>query len=124
MDLGLKDKVVFVAGASRGIGKGIASVFLDEGARVAITGRNTISLSAAAAELSSGRDSRVSSFAGDLSDTATVQAAHRWVTAAWGPVNALICNIGSGTARNGWRLTAEDWDPVFRINLWATARLI
>ena len=40
MDLGLKDKVVFVAGASRGIGKGIAAVFLDEGARVAVTGRD------------------------------------------------------------------------------------
>ena len=36
MDLGLKDKVVFVAGASRGIGEAIAATLLAEGAKVAL----------------------------------------------------------------------------------------
>jgi 3-oxoacyl-[acyl-carrier protein] reductase len=40
MDLHLKDKVVFVAGASRGIGLGIVEACLREGARVAITARD------------------------------------------------------------------------------------
>ena len=40
MNLALQDKVVFVAGSSRGIGKGIAGVFLEEGARVVVTGRD------------------------------------------------------------------------------------
>jgi len=79
MHLGLEDKVVFVAGASRGIGKGIASVFLDEGARVTLTGRDREVLAAAGAELSEGRADRVMTFAGDLTQAAVVEEAHRRV---------------------------------------------
>jgi len=124
MDLGLKDKVVFVAGASRGIGKGIAAVFLDEGARVAITGRDQASLAAAGKELSEGRADRVLTFAGDLSQSSIIQEARTAVIHQWGAVDALVCNIGSGTARNGWQITAADWEPVFQINLWSTVRLV
>jgi 3-oxoacyl-[acyl-carrier protein] reductase len=124
MDLGLKDKVVFVAGASRGIGKGIAAVFLDEGARVVMTGRNPDALSAAAAELGVDRPDHVMTFAGDLAQADLVAAAHAQTIARWGAVDALVCNIGSGTAKNGWQLTAADWEPVFQINLWATVRLV
>jgi 3-oxoacyl-[acyl-carrier protein] reductase len=124
MDLGLKGKVVFVAGASRGIGKGIAGVFLDEGARVAITGRDPAVLGIAGTELSRGRADRVLTFAGDLSQPAIVEQAHREVTARWGAIDSLVCNIGSGTARNGWQITSADWEAVFQINLWPTVRLV
>src|SRR5215472_2036214 len=113
MDLGLKDKVVFVAGASRGIGRGIAAVFLDEGSRVIITGRDIDSLSSAAVELGAGRADRVMTIGGDLTQPAAAAQAHGQVTARWGAVDALVCNIGSGTAKNGWQITAADWEPVF-----------
>jgi 3-oxoacyl-[acyl-carrier protein] reductase len=124
MHLGLEDKVVFVAGSSRSIGKGIASVFLDEGARVALTGRDRSTLAAAGAELSEGRADRVMTFAGDLTQASVVEEAHRRVVAQWGPIDSLVCNIGSGAAKNGWQLTAADWEPVFQINLWAAVRLV
>ena len=47
MDLGLAGKVVFVAGASQGIGYGIAESFLTEGARVMITARGDDKLAVA-----------------------------------------------------------------------------
>ena len=40
MDLGLKDQVVFITGASRGIGRATAELLVDEGCNVAITGRD------------------------------------------------------------------------------------
>lgn len=124
MDLGLRGQVVFVAGSSRGIGKGIAAVFLDEGARVVITGRDSGSLASAAAELTTDRPKNVMTFAGDLAQPAVVREAHRHVLARWGAVHTLICNIGSGTAQNGWQLPADEWDRVFRINLWASVGLV
>ena len=40
MDLGIKDKVAFITGASSGIGLSTAEAFVKEGARVIICGRN------------------------------------------------------------------------------------
>src|SRR5205823_7522637 len=71
-----------------------------------------------------GRADRVMTFAGDLTDASVVGEAKARVMAQWGAVDVLVCNIGSGTAKNGWQLTAADWEPVFQINLWATVRLI
>jgi 3-oxoacyl-[acyl-carrier protein] reductase len=124
MDLGLKDRVAFVAGSSRGVGRGIASVLLDEGARVVLTGRDPASLDATAAELSVGRTERVLAIAIDLTRPDAAEAAHRQVTEHWGALDILVCNIGSGAARNGWQLTAADWEPVFQINLWASVALV
>ena len=44
MDLGLKGRTIFVAGASRGIGLGIVEACLAEGAKVAITARGAEAL--------------------------------------------------------------------------------
>ena len=124
MDLELKHRNVFVAGSSRGIGKGIAAAFLNEGARVTITGRDPVALAATAAKLAEGCLDRLATFAGDLAEPLVMEEAHRQAHARWGTVDVLICNIGSGTAKQGWQLAASDWDPVFRINLWATVRLV
>ena len=40
MDLGIKDKVAFITGASAGIGLSTAEAFVNEGAKVIICGRN------------------------------------------------------------------------------------
>jgi 3-oxoacyl-[acyl-carrier protein] reductase len=51
MDLGLKDKVAIVVGASRGLGKAIASTLADEGCHLAICARGEGPLLETAAEL-------------------------------------------------------------------------
>src|SRR5580704_512114 len=102
MDLGLAGRVVFVAGSSRGIGLGIARAFLDEGAKVVLTGRDGNSLHEAAALLSAGRQDRIHTFAGDLSSPDAIRAAHLQVTGLWGGVDVLVCNVGSGKGRGGF----------------------
>jgi len=124
MDLGLQGQSVFIAGSSRGIGKGIAAVFLDEGARVILTGRDERSVAAACTELSKGRADRVMTFVGDLTDPAAVREAQDLTALRWGQLDCLVCNIGSGSARNGWQLARSDWDSVFAINFWTAAGLV
>ena len=51
MDLRLTDRVAFIAGSSRGIGRAIARAFLGEGARVGIAGRQADSLAETTASL-------------------------------------------------------------------------
>lgn len=71
VDLELREKVVFVARASRGIGFGIAEAFLEEGAKVAITGRNLATLAESEAKLHDAFPSaRLSAIAGDMTLTA------------------------------------------------------
>ena len=53
MDLHLANKVVLVAGSSRGIGHASARAFLVEGCRTAITGRDSASLARAQAAFDS-----------------------------------------------------------------------
>jgi 3-oxoacyl-[acyl-carrier protein] reductase len=124
MDLALADKIVFVAGSSRGIGRGIARVFLGEGAKVVLTGRDSGVLRTACAELSAGREERVASFCGDLSSTPAIQDSLRQTMDRWGRVDVLVCNIGNGSGRAGWSLSAADWESLFEVNLWSAIRLV
>ncbi len=67
MDLGLKDKVIFVAGASRGIGLGIVEACLAEGAKVAIAARGAEALEEQRARLAKQYgDDKLWARAGDL----------------------------------------------------------
>src|ERR1035438_8518258 len=79
-------RAVVVTGGTRGIGKGIASVFARNGARVLITGRDSAAARAAADELSSlpasgGRPGEVSFV---LADVASVEDCRRMAGIAQG----------------------------------------
>ena len=54
MELGLRDKIVLVTGASKGIGKAIAEAFAAEGSKVAIAARGAEELRRTASEISKG----------------------------------------------------------------------
>ena len=111
MDLGLTGKVVFVAGASRGIGYAIAASFLKEGAKVALTGRSKAPLAEAHSTLSAdyGADN-IFQFAGDMTATPDIQASLDATADALGPVDHVIANVGIGNAPPGYDVTDEDWN--------------
>ena len=124
MDLGLKDRVAFVAGSSRGIGKGIARAFLREGCRTVITGRGAADLELAAAELkSSAPEAEILAVPGDMSDRDTVRAALKATVDRWGSIDCVVANIGSGRSKPGWQLSRSDWDASFDLNLWPSVQL-
>jgi len=117
MELALADKVIFIAGASRGIGYAMAEGFLREGATVAITGRDEQALDAAFKRLSSAHLSKVIQFAGDMTDSATIERAMNFVESSSGPIHCAIANVGGGLGSAGFDISDEQWDAELAQNL-------
>jgi 3-oxoacyl-[acyl-carrier protein] reductase len=124
MDLQLKDKVIFVAGGSRGIGLGIVESCLREGAKLAITARGEEALEATRAQLANefGAD-KVWARAGDMRDTATIEAALNAAEAEVGPVWGAVANVGLHPCPPGFDVDDATWDAGFAQNLDSAFRL-
>jgi 3-oxoacyl-[acyl-carrier protein] reductase len=124
MDLGLKGKVAFVAGSTRGIGLGIARSFLAEGAAVAITGRTPDALNAAKSELVADfPGAKLVAIAADMADEAAVGTALDRTEAELGPVDTAVANVGSGTGPAGYALSRDQWQAGLNLNLTASVLL-
>jgi 3-oxoacyl-[acyl-carrier protein] reductase len=124
MDLQLKDKVVFVAGASRGIGLAITETLLAEGAKVAMTARGADALEAERARLAAqfGSD-HVWARAGDMRDAAVIDAAVAAVEAELGPIWGAVANVGLHPSPPGFEVEDGVWDAAFTQNLDSAFRL-
>ena len=104
----LTGKRALVTGGGSGIGLAVARLFLHEGARVAITGRDEAKLRRAADDLAAG--DRLIYRACDVSEPAQVEAAVRHVTERRGGIDVLVNNAGTNIKERGIRqLTPEKW---------------
>ena len=123
MELGLTNSRVLVTGSSRGIGYGIASAFLAEGATVILTGRSEENLQGAHSSLSEkfGSD-RVDIFPGDLSD-ATIRHGLNTALLPQG-IDHLVCNVGSGRSVPILQETTDEWRRMFDTNLFQAAGMV
>ena len=117
IELGLRGKTVLVTGSSRGIGLAIAGAFLAEGARVCVTGRDESTLKRAVRRLARRAPGRVLSFAGDLTNAATIAACLEQIRRCWRRLDITVANIGSGQGRPFAATEPSDWDASLRTNL-------
>lgn len=97
MDLGLANKRVLIAGASRGIGYAMAEAFLGEGARVVMLARDSRRLDESAGRLRRihGND-RVLDFPMDCADATAWPNVTAGIGSAWGGLDVVIANVGDG----------------------------
>lgn len=91
MDFRLKDRVVLVTGANRGIGRAIAQAAVREGAVVAILARDAVASRETVEALGDGRSSFVVC---DVSDAGSVAAAVAEVASRYGRLDAVVNNAG------------------------------
>jgi len=118
MDLGLKNKSVLVSGSSTGIGFAIAESFLQEGARVQISGRNEEKLKDALQTLSNRYShDNIDSFCGDLTQPEIINKAIYQLVSRFDGLDGVIANIGSGKGPSGWDVSASDWHSIIDANL-------
>ena len=117
MDLGLRGKVTIVTASSRGIGKGIARVMLQEGARVMLFARNVNELKSTALELSRETGGDVAYVQGDLTNRDDVIRLIEETRRAMGPVDILIYNTGPPKPGLFSELSFDDWDYAVKLLL-------
>lgn len=97
MDLELKGKVAVITGGSDGLGAATASRLVDEGARVAICGRDQARLDGTAARLRE-RGGDVLAVQADVTREADVQRLIAETIDRWSRIDALVNNAGSSAA--------------------------
>ena len=117
MDLGLRGKVAIVTASSRGIGKGIARVMLQEGARVMLLARSIDELKGTALELSRDTGGDVAYVQGDLTNRDDVMRLIEETRGIMGPVDILIYNTGPPKPGLFSELTFDDWDYAVKLLL-------
>jgi 2-hydroxycyclohexanecarboxyl-CoA dehydrogenase len=115
---GLGGKVVLVTGAGRGMGKAIAERLTAEGARVAVTDVDGESARGTAAGLNGAAGFRL-----DITDAAEVSARIDEITAALGPIDALVNNAGWDQLSPFLDTDEDLWDRIIDINLRGPIRL-
>jgi NAD(P)-dependent dehydrogenase (short-subunit alcohol dehydrogenase family) len=87
----MAQRVAVVTGANRGLGLETARQLLAHGLRVALTGRDQHAVERAAGALGATSGSAIA-VRMDVTDTASIKAAHRVVTKQLGPVDVLVNN--------------------------------
>jgi 3-oxoacyl-[acyl-carrier protein] reductase len=124
MDLQLKEKVVLVAGASRGIGLGIVEALLGEGARVALTARGADALKETHERLAKQYGAaNVWSQAGDMRDSAFIDSTVERIETEFGPLWGAVANVGLFPCPPGFDVDDATWDGGFAQNLDSAFRL-
>ena len=117
MDLGLRDRVVLVTGASKGIGKSIALACAREGARLAICARDEGPLEKTAAEIKT-LGAKVLAVPADVTDPVAPTRVLAQTVRRFQGLDVLINNAG-GTDKfeDFWGLDDEDWRQAYELNV-------
>lgn len=110
----LKGKVAYITGGSKGIGYGISEVLLQQGMKVAISGRNREDLDKAAEALGG---SNVLPLVSDVCSAADERAAVEKIVEAWGQLDVVVANAGVGHFAPVDELEEEAWKRMIDTNL-------
>lgn len=112
----LKGQTAVVTGAGQGIGKAIATAFLDQGARVVIgelVGERAVR---SAAEIG-GAGREVRSFQVDITEQSGAQALIDYCVGEFGRLDILVNNAGVGINKRVVEVELAEWEHVLRVNL-------
>jgi NAD(P)-dependent dehydrogenase (short-subunit alcohol dehydrogenase family) len=113
----LLNKVCLVTGGTRGIGRAIAKMLLNEGAEVAICGRGPGAVDAAVGELAAETGGKVAGKAADVKSHEQVGELFQFIDAHFGGLDVLVNNAGVGVFRPIHEIALEEWRSTIDTNL-------
>lgn len=110
MDLGVRDRVFLLSGASRGLGRATAEVLVAEGAYVVISARGEDAVQRAAASLGTARAVGV---AADNADPASAERLVATAMAKWGRLDGALISVGGPPAGTALDSDEDHWRAAF-----------
>ncbi|MBW3593593.1 MAG: SDR family oxidoreductase [Actinobacteria bacterium] len=119
MDLGIAGRVCLVTGSTAGIGLETARILAEEGARVAVCGRDEERVEQARREIGAELGVAV-----DLAEPDAPRGLVEEVGGALGPVECLVNNVGVAYQRSFEELDDEDWEELWQLNVMSYVRAI
>lgn len=113
----LEGKVALITGASKGIGKGIAEVFAQQGCQVAFTYLSSVAQAEEVEKELSAYGIKAKGYRSDASDFEAAQQLVNDVLKDFETIDVLVNNAGITKDTLLMRMTEEDFDKVIQINL-------
>src|SRR4030095_7086445 len=113
MDLGLKDKVAFVAASSMGLGKSVAMELAQEGANLIICARNKGNLEKTKREIEKLTNATVLALTGDLSIRDEREKIIKNALQVYHSIHILVTNTGGPPTGKFEALNQKDWDEAY-----------
>ena len=113
----LKDKTAIITGATRGIGKGIAEVFAQQGANIAFTYSSSVDAAKALEKKLQAFGVRAKGYQSNAANFDAAQELAKQVLEEFETIDILINNAGITKDNLLMRISEEDFDKVIEINL-------
>jgi len=124
MELGLKNKIAFIAASSQGLGKAVALELAKEGAKLIINGRNKENLESTKKEIEKINEAEVVALAGDLSDDHEREQVIKGSLQVYDHIDILVTNTGGPPSGKFEDFKPEDWDRTYKSLLASVVGLI
>jgi len=119
VDLGLQGRVAVLTGPAKGMGAAITRAFADEGADLALVGRDLDAI-AEVADAVAGRGVRVEGFACDVTSESACRRTVADIRRAYDERIDVLVNIAGGSGpigKTGAETTAEEFDDIVHLNM-------
>lgn len=124
MDLGLKNKVAMVAGASRGLGFAVARELAKEGALVSMSSRDADAISAAAQKIQKETGGTVLAVAADVMSAKDIAHWHQATLDRFEGIDLLYTNSGGPPPGSSLSFDDAAWERAFELLLLSAVRMI
>ncbi|WP_420320760.1 SDR family oxidoreductase [Flagellimonas sp.] len=111
----LKTKVAYITGGTKGIGLGVAKCLLDQGMKVAISGRSQEGVEAAVKALND--DEKILGICSDVTFLKDEESAVQQILDKWGQLDLVLANAGVGHFAPIDELEVDKWHQMINTNL-------
>src|SRR4029077_11719963 len=124
MNLGLKNKIAMVGGASKGLGYAVARALAAEGAAVSMASRGRDAIRRAADTVARDTGGRAFAVAADLSAADAIAQWHAATVKEFGGVDLLFANTGGPPAGTALGFDDAAWQAAFDLLLMSVIRTV